>query len=339
MQVDETYRWSSDDVTPVSGPQIQYVTGKISRKSRPLKSLHDGRRGSSIQTPSIERVIVLICWPESCLASSSSRSLLDAKMTLKEDVVRLIDEESSAHVAFLSSLIRIPSPNPPGDTREAIRFIESYLAERGISCELIAPKENAPNLLSAIRGGSDPGSSPRRRLVLNGHVDHFPFSPDEKWQRDPYSGDVADGYVHGLGGVDMKAGLAVSILAFVYLNRFKSRISGDCTLEVVSDEETGGRFGTRYLIETDERKEQWAGDCVLNAEPSGLDSIRFAEKGTLRMTFEGMCKGRCSRYRCVRRRLSLIHPQCVGPVGMVRTFIAAKERSGPQTRSSKDLLR
>ena len=91
--------------------------------------------------------------------------------------------------------------------------------------------------------------------------------------------------MHGRGGVDMKAGTAASIIAFTYVSKFRSRVCGDCTLEVVSDEETGGRFGTRYLIEDDDRRDEWKGHCVLNAEPSGLDSVRFAEKGTLRMTF------------------------------------------------------
>jgi acetylornithine deacetylase/succinyl-diaminopimelate desuccinylase-like protein len=95
---------------------------------------------------------------------------------------------------------------------------------------------------------------------------------------------VEDGFVHGSGGVDMKAGTAASIIAFTYVSKFRSRVFGDCTLEVVSDEETGGRFGTRYLIEGHDRRGEWKGHCVLNAEPSGLDSIRFAEKGTLRMT-------------------------------------------------------
>lgn len=83
----------------------------------------------------------------------------------------------------------------------------------------------------------------------------------------------------------MKAGTAASIIAFIYVSKFRSRVFGDCTLEVVSDEETGGRFGTRYLIEDEDRRDEWKGHCVLNAEPSGLDSVRFAEKGTLRMTF------------------------------------------------------
>ena len=209
----------------------------------------------------------------------------------KEDLIRLIDDDRDMHIKFLSNLIRTPSPNPPGDTREAMKFVQSYLADHGVSTELISPKPDAPNIVSTFRGGAESSSKESRNLVLNGHIDCFPVSEDEHWNRDPYSGDIADGYVHGRGGVDMKAGTAASIIAFTYMYRCQSQLSGRCTLEVVSDEETGGRYGTKYIIEQDERKDLWKGSCVLNAEPGGVDSIRFGEKGTLRMTFEITTQG------------------------------------------------
>ncbi|GAB7329648.1 hypothetical protein MBLNU13_g01389t1 [Cladosporium sp. NU13] len=116
------------------------------------------------------------------------------------------------------------------------------------------------------------------------HIDQFPVSDASEWERDPYSGDVEGGYVYGRSGVDMKAGTAASIIAFSYLHQFRAHISGRCTLEVVSDEEAGGRWGTRYLLE-DDGADEWKGDCVLVAEPTSLESVRFGEKGTLRLDF------------------------------------------------------
>ena len=43
--------------------------------------------------------------------------------------------------------------------------------------------------------------------LINGHIDCFPVNEDENWERDPHSGDIADGFVYGRGGVDMKVGL------------------------------------------------------------------------------------------------------------------------------------
>jgi succinyl-diaminopimelate desuccinylase len=196
-------------------------------------------------------------------------------MPTRKDLLRLIEDEADEHLHFLSSLIRIPSPNPPGGTQAAIHFVQNHLSSRGLASEIIAPKNESPNLLSTLHGQRHVETHQGRRLVLNGHIDHFPCSSDEKWERDPYSGDITEQFVHGLGAVDMKAGTAASIIAYTYVQRLLSEVSGHCTLEVVSDEETGGRYGTRYLIEHDARKEEWRGDCVLNAEPSGIESIRL----------------------------------------------------------------
>jgi len=95
---------------------------------------------------------------------------------------------------------------------------------------------------------------------------------------------VAGGAVWGRGASDMKCGTSASILAFIYLSRLAEHWPGKLVLTAVSDEETGGKWGTRYLL--DNHADDCIGDCVLNAEPSGLASIRFAEKGTLRLTFE-----------------------------------------------------
>jgi acetylornithine deacetylase/succinyl-diaminopimelate desuccinylase-like protein len=214
----------------------------------------------------------------------------------KQDLLDLIDADTAKHISFLQALIRTPSPTPPGDTADAINVVRKYLDLGGISTKLIAPKPNSPNLVSVLNGladDHDKGSS--RRLVLNGHIDQFPVSDASEWQRDPYSGDVEGGYVYGRSGVDMKAGTAASIIAFSYLHKLRKHISGRCTLEVVSDEEAGGRWGTRYLLE-DDGAEEWKGDCVLVGEPSGLESVRFGEKGTLRLDFKVTAPGAHGAY-------------------------------------------
>ncbi|EMC91087.1 hypothetical protein BAUCODRAFT_314238 [Baudoinia panamericana UAMH 10762] len=202
-------------------------------------------------------------------------------MDTKVDLMRQLDADRDIHLAFLQDLIRTPSPNPPGDTRQAIEVVRKFLTQHGIDTRTFAPKSEAPNLVSVLTPTHEPLDLVRS-LVLNGHIDHFPVTDGDQWQRHPYSGDIVDGYVHGRGVVDMKAGTAASILAFTYMHRFRSALRGRCVLEVVSDEETGGKYGTKFLLQQDP---QWQGTCVLNAEPCGLDSIRFGEKGTLRMTF------------------------------------------------------
>lgn len=202
----------------------------------------------------------------------------------KDDLLRLVESEAQDHVSLLQSLIRSPTPNPPGDTKEAISLVQRFLDAAGIASKLIAPKPESPNLVAVLHSEASGNNDTCRSIVLNGHIDQFPVSDAYQWQRDPYSGDLEDGYIHGRSGVDMKAGTAASIIAFTYLHKFRAHLAGRCTLEVVSDEETGGRWGTKYLLE-DDGSEEWKGDVMLGAEPSGMESLRFGEKGTLRMDF------------------------------------------------------
>jgi succinyl-diaminopimelate desuccinylase len=69
---------------------------------------------------------------------------------------------------------------------------------------------------------------------------------------------------------------------FDYLYRLRDRLRGRLTLTVVSDEETFGPWGARYLIE---HHPEVHGDCCLSGEPSDPTTIRFGEKGPLWVTF------------------------------------------------------
>ena len=87
----------------------------------------------------------------------------------------------------------------------------------------------------------------------------------------------------------MKTGTLASILTWCLLHPHRDRLCGALTLTVVSDEQSGGRYGTRYLF--DEHAEAISGDCSLNGEPSGLGNIRFMEKGTLRFSLSAAGPG------------------------------------------------
>ncbi len=199
------------------------------------------------------------------------------KAAIRQQLLDWIADEQEALVAFFSGFVAEASPNPPGDTRDATRYLNDWMKAKGLEPQIVAPQENMPNIL-AVTDGAGPG----RHLVMNGHIDVFPVDENEKWTHGPWSGDVADGAVWGRGASDMKCGTSASIIAFEYLSRIKDQWPGKLVLTAVSDEETGGKWGTRYLL--DHHAEDCVGDCVINAEPSGLNSIRFAEKGTLRLT-------------------------------------------------------
>jgi succinyl-diaminopimelate desuccinylase len=195
-----------------------------------------------------------------------------------ETILRWIDEDREKLVGFLSGFVRVPSPNPPGDTRAAAAFLHDALAAEGVPVSYRTAKPEWPNVV-----GTFTAHGPGPHLVLNGHIDVFPPGPTEAWSRDPWSGAIEDGKVHGRGVVDMKCGTAASVWTYIYLHRLRAELAGRLTLTCVSDEETGGTWGAKWLIDT--FPDEFRGDCVLNGEPSTPGMVRFGEKGTLRLIF------------------------------------------------------
>ena len=193
----------------------------------------------------------------------------DAKTTLLDTIER----DRDRLVEFLAGFIRARSPNPPGDTLAATAHVRALLDAEGISYRVIDPEPTMPNIVATFEG-----SAPGPHLVLNGHTDVFPVG-GETWQHDPWSGAVVDGEIWGRGASDMKCGTSCSIWTYLYLHRMRDRLKGRVTLTVVSDEETFGPWGMRYLME--HHADEVLGDCCLNAEPSGPETIRFGERGLL----------------------------------------------------------
>lgn len=188
-----------------------------------------------------------------------------------------IEEERPQLVEFLQGFVRAKSPNPPGDTREAAHVITQYLARHGLPHRVIAPQATMPNIVGSFEGGAA-----GRHLVLNGHIDCFPVGEGHGWTQDPWGGAIVDGKLYGRGAADMKTGTTASIMTYRLLHRIKERLKGRLTLTCVSDEETFGPWGARYLME---HHPEVHGDCLLNGEPGSPYSIRFGEKGPLWLEF------------------------------------------------------
>jgi succinyl-diaminopimelate desuccinylase len=168
-----------------------------------------------------------------------------------------------------ASLIRVPTENPPGDTRAIVAFIADYLKTQGLDSTVHAPKPDMPNLVATLGTG-------RRNLVLSGHLDEFPAG--DGWTFPPFAGTRADGRIMGRGAGDMKAGLAVALFLVALLRERDVELDGRVTLAFASDEETGGRWGTEWLLAN---VPEVRGDACLIGESSGTWSIGIGEKGVL----------------------------------------------------------
>jgi acetylornithine deacetylase/succinyl-diaminopimelate desuccinylase-like protein len=185
--------------------------------------------------------------------------------------------------ALLQRLIRFDTVNPPGNERPAQEFLAALLSEAGFEVVLEGRTEPRPNLVARLRGQADGPV-----LCLLSHVDTVLANPAE-WSHDPWSGDVADGFVWGRGALDMKNQTAAEVGAAIGLARSGWRPArGDLVVVVVVDEETGGGEGAMWLCA--ERPELVRCDYLLN-EGGGsvipydgrrVHGVCVAEKGVFR---------------------------------------------------------
>ncbi|HZS83517.1 MAG TPA: ArgE/DapE family deacylase [Stellaceae bacterium] len=206
----------------------------------------------------------------------------------KQRLVQRIERDRERLLDFFRGFIRCPSPNPPGDTRLAVKHIQHLLDEHRVEHRVIAPNEIMPNVVAAFDA-----AKPGRHLALNGHIDVFPVGDGAGWTRDPWGGELVDGKIYGRGACDMKCGTTASLFTFLYLREMREQLHGRLTLSAVSDEETFGPWGARYLFE---HHPEVIGDCCLNGEPSSPYTLRFGEKGPLWLEFKVRTKGAHGAY-------------------------------------------
>jgi len=141
---------------------------------------------------------------------------------------------AEATVAELTAaLVAIDSVNPglvadaAGET-EIARFVVEWAERAGLDVTLEEAAPGRPNVIATARG-----SGGGRSLMLNAHMDTVGVAG----MAEPFSGRIAEGRVYGRGACDMKASLAVSLLAAVRAQKLGLR--GDVVVTAVSDEEVG----------------------------------------------------------------------------------------------------
>lgn len=177
-------------------------------------------------------------------------------------------------IALCASLIGIDSGNPPGDTsRIADAIAEALAPVPQISLRRVGPRPPIVNLVARL-----PFPRPGRRLVFNGHLDTFPVGDAARWTVPPLGGLVANGRIYGRGAADMKAGLAAAVLSAALLADERAFLAGELVLALAGDEETGGTWGTQYLLA---HVPEAAGDAMLCGDAGSPRVARFGEKGQI----------------------------------------------------------
>jgi acetylornithine deacetylase/succinyl-diaminopimelate desuccinylase-like protein len=176
---------------------------------------------------------------------------------------------------ILSTYLRINTTNPPGNEMEAARYLEGILRLEGIESTVYEPVPGRANLMAVL-----PGKTRGNPLILLNHMDVVPVEED-KWDLDPFGGIIKDGYIHGRGAIDMKGKGVAELMALLFLKRNRVPLKRDVIFLATADEETGGRWGAKWMLEREPCLTEAAyvlneGGCILIRENGALDHYEIA---------------------------------------------------------------
>ncbi len=219
----------------------------------------------------------------------------DSPVTANQGTAQAAQAAQDEVVTICRDLIRIDTSNPgdhsgPGE-RQAAEHVAALLSEVGLEPVVLESHPKRTSVVTRIAGRD----RDRPALLVHGHLDVVPANAAD-WRRDPFSGEVADGCVWGRGAIDMKD-MDAMMLAVVRQRLREGRAPArDVVLTFTADEEAGGKWGARWLV--DNHPDLFEGVTEAVGEVGGfsltlgdqrLYLLQTAEKGIawLRLTARG----------------------------------------------------
>ena len=177
-------------------------------------------------------------------------------------LISLIDERKNELFRLLSDLIKINSESfsAYGNEEECAKYIHKLCLDMGLESELYSPLdikdftnhsdympgrglENRYNVSATYKGKSDSNG-----LMIMGHTDTVAIGDVSKWDRDPLSGEISDGKIHGRGACDDKYALAASLFIIKLLRENGFVPKENLVFAAYSDEEYGGSHGALAAV-------------------------------------------------------------------------------------------
>ena len=196
--------------------------------------------------------------------------LFPALLLASEPDWKAVDADS---LNLLQRYLRIPSTNPPADTRAAAELFRSELAKVGIAAKLYqAGPKGQVNLVARLEGRN----KSKKPLVLMNHFDVVPVAR-EAWSMDPFGGIVKDGSIWGRGALDMKGIGIMQLMSVIAMKRNGIVPDRDIILFSTCDEETGGDLGVRWMLKNHPGEVE--GEYVL--DEGGFGTRDVLQKGKL----------------------------------------------------------
>ncbi|MDP3342047.1 succinyl-diaminopimelate desuccinylase [Frigidibacter sp.] len=182
-------------------------------------------------------------------------------------------------VALTQALVRCASVTP--HEGGALALIDAVLSPAGYRVERpVFGEPGTPDVenLYARIGTQAPV------FVIAGHTDVVPVGDAAAWTRDPFSGAVEGGLLHGRGACDMKGGLAAMMAAALRFRRDNPQAPGSIAFLITGDEEGPAINGTAKLLAWAHERGERFDHCLLGepTNPAAMsDMIKIGRRGSL----------------------------------------------------------
>lgn len=163
---------------------------------------------------------------------------------LKQRVWQKVDELKEEGVRLFQDLVRIPSFNPPGNEKEIADYCADYMRRLGMEVEQIEPFPLRVSNLGRLRG-----TEGKPVLLFDSHLDTIPPGDETHWEHPPFSGEIHDGCIWGIGANNMKVGVAAALFAVRALKVCDARLRGDILLAQTADELQFGYKGIKVMVD------------------------------------------------------------------------------------------
>jgi acetylornithine deacetylase/succinyl-diaminopimelate desuccinylase-like protein len=148
-------------------------------------------------------------------------------------------------IELLQKYIRLPSINPPADTRATAALLAQEFKSAGLEATLYTSAPDGRTNLIVRLPGKD---RTRRPLLLLNHMDVVPVDAS-RWKQDPFGAIIVNGMMWGRGTLDMKSIGVMQLTAMMLLKQQGIVPPSDIVFLATCDEESDGRYGAKWMID------------------------------------------------------------------------------------------
>jgi acetylornithine deacetylase/succinyl-diaminopimelate desuccinylase-like protein len=165
----------------------------------------------------------------------------------------MIDPHVKSLLSDLQTLVRQPSISFKKEgLEECATLVSSIMRQSGIYSTLLRHDDTSlynrstipPIVYGEVKSKSNPNGN---TLLFYNHYDVQPVEPIDRWNRNPFSGEIKDGKIFGRGAADDKGELIARIKAVEHLLRERGDVPCNIKFFVEGEEEVGSPHIGSYL--------------------------------------------------------------------------------------------